>query len=85
MQESVIYQSILLEGREAGREEGREAGRQAEVDLILRLLNRLIGSVPVEAQQQVRSLSVSELAALGEALLNFATVEDLENWLQNRS
>ncbi|MBD2675972.1 DUF4351 domain-containing protein, partial [Aphanizomenon flos-aquae FACHB-1416] len=30
-----------------------------------------------------RSLSISELESLGEALLDFQNMSDLENWLQD--
>jgi hypothetical protein len=31
----------------------------------------------------VRSLSISQLESLGEALLDFQNMSDLENWLQD--
>ncbi|WP_096670135.1 DUF4351 domain-containing protein [Dolichospermum compactum] len=34
-------------------------------------------------QQKVRSLSISQLESLGEALLDFQNMSDLENWLQD--
>jgi predicted transposase YdaD len=75
MRESVIYQEIL--------QEGREEGRQSELRLVMRLLNRLIGAINVQLQTQIENLSLTQLEDLGEALLDFATEEDLVNWLNN--
>ena len=53
MQESVIYQDILNKGRQKGLQEGRQEGRQeGERLLVLRLLARRLGAVPVQMQAQ---------------------------------
>ncbi len=84
MQQSVIYQEwkeeFLREGREEGRQEGRQEGEQS---LILRLLNRRIGDVSPELRSQVQALSLEQLEALGEALLDFSEPTDLVNWLRD--
>jgi predicted transposase YdaD len=78
MRESVIFQEIW---REAWREGWRE-GRQEEGRLIvLRLLNRKVGILSEELLFQVDSLSLEQLESLAEALLEFASIADLENWL----
>ena len=55
---------------------------EAEANLVLRLLNRRFGELDSNLVEQIQSLKVSELEALAEALLDFATVADLESWLQ---
>ncbi|MBD2606514.1 DUF4351 domain-containing protein [Scytonema hofmannii FACHB-248] len=75
MRESVIYQEIL--------QEGREEGRQSELRLVMRLLNRRIGTISPQLQSKVENLSLTQLEDLGEALLDFATEEDLVNWLNS--
>ncbi len=72
MKESVIYQEIKSEGRQ---EEG--------VNLILRQLNRRIGGVSPQLSQRIQSLSVEQLENLGEALLDFHSSEDLEQWFKS--
>lgn len=67
MQESVIYQDILQTG---------------ELSLVLRQLNRRVGTVPPELQTQIRALPLAQLESLGEALLDFSAMEDLVQWLQ---
>ena len=80
MQESVIYQTILQEGRQEGLQEGRqEEGRS----LILRLLVCKVGEISQEQRSQIERLSLSQLEALGEALLNFADQQALTSWLES--
>lgn len=79
MRESVIYQEILQEGKE----EGREEGRQSELRLVMRQLARRIGAINSQLQTQIENLSLTQLEDLGEALLDFATEENLLNWLNN--
>lgn len=73
MQESVVYQKIIREGL--------EQGRRSEVKLILRQLQRHLGKVSTEIQNQIADLSFTQLEDLGEALLDFKTEADLINWL----
>jgi Domain of unknown function (DUF4351) len=61
-----------------GKQEGKQEGEQ---DLVLRLLTRKVGEVPEAMRSQVQSLSLEQLEALGEALLDFTTPADLEAWL----
>ncbi|AFZ50644.1 DUF4351 domain-containing protein [Dactylococcopsis salina] len=73
MRESVIYQDIIREGRQEGRqEEGRS--------LILRQLTRRVGELPQLWRDRVNSLSLEQLENLGEALLDFQGMGDLETW-----
>ena len=66
---------VYQEGREEGREEG-------ERSLILRQLTRRFGSLPSIHQTKIQQMSLEQLEQLGEALLDFATIEDLAIWLQ---
>ncbi len=69
MKESVIYQDIKAEGRQQG-----------EANLILRQLKRRIGEVSPQLSQKIKSLSIEQLENLGDALLDFQSMEDLEKW-----
>ncbi len=71
MQQSVIYQEWRQEGEQAG-----------EARLVLRQLTRRIGEVSLELRSQIQALSLEQLEALGEALLEFSQPSDLTNWLQ---
>ncbi len=61
---------------------GIEIGKQQEALLLVsRQLNRRLGSIEDTLIDRVRSLSVEDLEALSEALLDFTSVADLTNWL----
>jgi predicted transposase/invertase (TIGR01784 family) len=86
MQESVIYQDILQKGLQQGLQQGEERGKKQEaLELILRLLTRRFGAIEPEIQQQIRSLSITQLEELAEALLDFSSQSDLVNYLANIS
>jgi predicted transposase/invertase (TIGR01784 family) len=70
----------LREAKEEGREEGR---KQEGISLVIRLLNRRLGGIPEQYLLQIQELSLSQIEALGEELLDFSTVADLERWLQS--
>jgi predicted transposase YdaD len=72
LRESPWYQEIRQEGRQ---EEGQS--------LILRQLTRRIGEVAPEMRLQVQALSLAQLEALGEALLDFSETADLDEWLRS--
>ncbi len=73
LRETRVYREIKEEGREEGREEG-------EKSLVLRQLARRVGELPQEVRQQVESLSLEQLENLGEALLDFTSMADLDAW-----
>ncbi|MEH1866398.1 MAG: DUF2887 domain-containing protein [Nostoc sp.] len=62
----------------------REAKEEGERTIILRLLNRRVGEFPESLQRQIQVLSLEQLEALGDALLDFSTLADLEGWLQSQ-
>ncbi|MGA7933495.1 MAG: DUF4351 domain-containing protein [Kovacikia sp.] len=82
LRESPWYQEIRQESLQEGREEGRQEEGQS---LILRQLTRCIGEVSPEMRLQVQALSLPQLEALGEALLDFSEPADLEEWLRSHS
>ncbi len=81
-----IVTSWMREGIEQGLQQGRQEGRQeGEVAIILRLLNRRIGTVDLQLQEHIRQLSLTQLEDLAEALLDFSNEADLVAWLQQVS
>lgn len=82
MRESTMYQFILREGRAEGLQQGLIQGRTVEGrELVLKLLTRKLGSLSPEMTAKVSALSLEQLEILGEALLDFTSVSDLESWL----
>jgi hypothetical protein len=69
---------IYQRNREQAKQEGRLEGEQ---DLILRLLNRRFGEIDASLIERIKGLSIAQLENLGEALLNFSSIADLEAWL----
>lgn len=54
---------------------------RGERSLIFRQLNRQVGALPEAVQAQIAQLSIEKLESLGEALLDFSRLADLEQWL----
>ncbi|NJN39291.1 MAG: Rpn family recombination-promoting nuclease/putative transposase [Acaryochloridaceae cyanobacterium CSU_3_4] len=72
----------IREAKEEGREEGREEG---EKSLILRLLMKKLGPLDEVTRDRISTLPFDQLERLGEALLDFSTVSDLEAWLSEQA
>jgi predicted transposase/invertase (TIGR01784 family) len=62
----------------------REAKEEAERKLILRLLNKRVGKVSDSLLSQIQALSLEQVEALAEALLDFSAIADLEEWLNSQ-
>ena len=81
-----FYQEAYGEGKDIGEQLGEQRGeqrgeRKGEMAMVLRLLNRRLGGLTGEQQGQIERLSVDDLDALGEALLDFRGAADLNSWL----
>jgi predicted transposase/invertase (TIGR01784 family) len=77
-QEDVMQ--IVTSWMEQGIERGIERGERS---LILRQLNRRVGVLDSVTENQVVNLSLAQLDLLGEALLDFSGIADLQDWLQS--
>jgi len=77
-EESVVYQDIL----QKGVQQGVQQGLQRERNLVLRQLERLLGKFPTTTREQIEGLGLERLEALGEALIEFKSEQDLTNWLK---
>jgi predicted transposase/invertase (TIGR01784 family) len=75
LRETKVYQEAMQEGEQTG------AVREAQ-SLILRQLSRRVGTLAPGVEAQVRALELPRLEALGEALLDFAGMDDLVGWLR---
>jgi len=64
-----------------GLEQGLEQGLARERNLIIRLIKRKLGDIDVTLESRIMTLNIDDLERVGEALLDFSTVEDLTNWL----
>jgi predicted transposase YdaD len=75
LSETQFFKEVFQQGADQGRQDGK-------TDLTLQLLARRCGAVSIEQQTQIRSLPIDQLEKLGEALLDFGGMADLENWLK---
>jgi hypothetical protein len=70
-------------GFEQGMQQGVQQGvQQGELTIVLRLLTRRVGGIAPDIEAQIRTLSLTQLEALGEALLDFSQPSDLTGWLR---
>jgi predicted transposase/invertase (TIGR01784 family) len=76
LKETRVYREI--------KEEGREEGREAMANMISRLLTKRLGEIPQDVLSVVGGLQLPMLEELGEALLDFSSVADLQAWLEAR-
>jgi predicted transposase/invertase (TIGR01784 family) len=70
LQETRVYRDAVAEGEIIG-----------EARVIVRQLNRRLGSVPSDVVTQIQQLTIPQLDELGDALLDFTTLADLADWL----
>jgi predicted transposase YdaD len=69
-----------------GMQQGAQQGAQQEAGLlILRLLNRRVGKISDDLETQISALPLGELENLGDALLDFTSLSDLQLWLRSHS
>jgi hypothetical protein len=78
-QESIMALSeAFLQWEQQTQAKSRQDGEKA---LILRQLTRCMGELPDSVRAQIGTLAIPQLEALGEALLDFSSLADLETWL----
>jgi predicted transposase/invertase (TIGR01784 family) len=70
IQETPVYQEAKEEGME-----------QQAFNMVIRQLSRKFGALSDDVRSPLQDLSVEQLEALAEALLDFSNVEDLSAWL----
>jgi predicted transposase/invertase (TIGR01784 family) len=71
---------VYQEAKQEGREEGRQNG---EMVLLIRQLSKRFGKLKDIYIENINSLNIEQLEKLGEALLDFVDINDLETWLKS--
>jgi predicted transposase YdaD len=85
-EETRVYREIKAEAEQKGLEQGRQEGRQEEAaSLIRRMLTKRFGLLSGEVQGSVTALSIENLEALSEALLDFDNLGELSAWIGQRT
>jgi predicted transposase/invertase (TIGR01784 family) len=82
LKQTKVYQEALQEGEQRGEQTG--ALREAR-SLILRQLTCRVGTISPNFEVKISTLSIAQLESLGEALLDFSSSADLDNWLKSQS
>jgi predicted transposase YdaD len=59
----------------------RDAQLEGVQRLVLKQLTRKLGNINPEVRSRVNSLTIDKLESLGEDLLDFTSMADLEAWL----
>jgi predicted transposase YdaD len=59
----------------------QEAQIDGEQRLVLKQLTRKLGTITPEMRSRLSSLTIDRVESLGEALLDFTSIADLEAWL----
>ncbi|MEB3231547.1 MAG: DUF4351 domain-containing protein [Leptolyngbyaceae bacterium] len=78
LRQSPWYQEILQEGETRGEARG---SKQAAMTILLKQLTRQLGIDAVVWRQRLEALSVAQLETLAEALFDFSSEADLDDWL----
>jgi hypothetical protein len=78
MPELGAYEALVKYWEDKGEERG-------EAKLLIRQLTRRCGALSDELQAKIQALSIPELESLGEALLDFQGMSDLDNWFQGNN
>ena len=73
-----VYQEAKQEGEQEGRQEG-------EKNLLLRILSKRFGKLITRHIESINGLTIAQLEDLGEALLDFGDINDLEQWLKSHT
>ncbi|MBD1924239.1 DUF4351 domain-containing protein [Microcoleus sp. FACHB-831] len=76
---------IVTSWMEEGIRRGLHQGQQREVALVLRQLNRRLGTLRLDLRERISRLEIDRVEDLGEALLDFSSEAELIEWLDRLS
>ena len=83
-QEVEAMLGLTLEETRFYRDVKEEGGQSVGRSLILRLLTRQFGELPESLVSQINKLSIEQLEALTDALLDFEAIAQVEEWLSSQ-
>ncbi|MEE6161731.1 DUF4351 domain-containing protein [Cylindrospermopsis raciborskii DSH] len=92
LRESPWYNEILKEGLQKGLQKGLQEGelrgeqrgrQEGQRKIILLLLNHKFDGIELPVVERINRLSLEQLEAMGESLLDFKQISDLEAWLKD--
>jgi predicted transposase/invertase (TIGR01784 family) len=82
LEQTRVYREAKAEGETIGEARGKVEGKaEGELSLVIRLLTRKLGTITPQSLDRINRLQLDRVESLGEALLDFTSIADLENWL----
>jgi len=81
MVDAATLQFVEQRGEERGERRGELLGQQR---LLMHLMNRHIGEVPPSIEARLNTLTPAQLGNLGEALFDFNSYADVEEWFSQQ-
>ena len=83
LQQEIVmaYPQAFLDWEEATEKRGQ---RSHALSLVRRLLRRRLGELPVAIEAEIEKLSLAQLDQLGEDLLEFIGIENLQQWINHQ-
>ena len=76
IKQSKVYQEAKQEGKQEGR-------KDEAVNLLLRIMSKQFGNLTDSYIKNLNRLNIEQLEKLGESLLDFKDINDLEIWLNS--
>jgi hypothetical protein len=80
-QEQEGVMQITTSWMRQGLEQGLQRGLTREKELIIRLITRKLGKMSPSLESEIINLPIETAEDLGEALLDFNNLQDLQTWL----
>lgn len=77
--------SVERIGYDRGIEEEAARSLERERALVIRRLNRKVGSISDQVIDSIKELPITQLESLGDAMLDFESIADLTTWLNEKS
>ncbi len=78
---SALYEA-KMEGISEGKMEGkREGKREGQANILVRLLKKKFGHMPVEMENKVMAMPAEKLQQLAEAIFDLETIDDIKSFL----
>ena len=79
----MAYPQAFLDMEQATRDEGIAIGQERGArSLVSRMLQRQFGALPAGVQLAIEGLSYDQVDRLGEELLDFRDLADLQQWIE---
>jgi Domain of unknown function (DUF4351) len=84
MQLSPLFLEKLQAAEQQGEVKGKNQGRVEEARaLVIRLLTRKLGNISPLLLAKIETLPLNRVELLGEDLLDFTSIDNLEAWLSS--